>query len=36
MLRLSDVRRKCLQGSYHAVAYGGHFYLVYSVCDVTI
>jgi len=30
----SGVRRKLMEG-FHSVAYGGHLYLVWAVCDVT-
>jgi len=28
--------QKVFMGDFHSVAYGGHFYLVRSVCDVTM
>jgi len=32
----SGVRRKFSWGGFHSLTYGGHFYLVNAVCDVTI
>jgi len=33
IVSLSGVRRKFSWGNFHSVAYGGHLYLGYALCD---
>jgi len=36
MINRSGVRRKFSWGRFHSVAYGGHLFLVWCLCDITM